>query len=278
MKVKLEKPELFGLSTSEAMPQSYLFSREAWDGYMGQVWASFLAPMALSPQDAVIEVAAGGSTKIARALKEIEFKGTLYLVDPATQTLTNIIKMYRDLLPGVNIIGVPQTLLAASPKLPRDIAALVSNHPFDDMILAHASDVKDLDILFNWSSHDQDSFLPLLKKTWDMLLSDIVRLEEAKQKTVWDWAEALQTLRPRLCVLSQYPSSALAQSGMQTLNLHARDVFEKLDRLNVDQSASKPVLQEVLNRHKNYNNAHIGEHILNAKNWLMFENAPKNVN
>src|ERR1700722_11357387 len=128
MNVKVENQKLFGTDTGEKLPEVYLYSHKAWDGYMGHLWFTLLQFIGLSPGDTVVEIAPGASTKIAMALSELRFKGKLYIVDPATDVLIKTKKLYAELLPDATVIFIEKKLNDGLCDLPHSPACILSNH------------------------------------------------------------------------------------------------------------------------------------------------------
>ena len=258
---------MFGQTTITPLPPEYLTDYAAWDDYMARVWAKLLETTTPTPPIYVIEFGCGTSQKIGKALAQLHFTGTLYVVDPCTPALTATGAHYRQLLPQATIHLLPQRLEDAIPLLPTSPDWLVSNHPLDDMLLAYQTPDDALPALFDWGKTPKADISSAWEKRWQGLQAEN-RLPDAQHAVLSTLVEAIDQLHPQAIAISQYASSALnAHPRLRALNDAAQAVLAQLrTRLHLRTGSD---IQALLNQHPHYQNHFIGTQILNAQHWLV---------
>ena len=107
----------------------------SWEDYIATVWADFFCLHNLSTKAVVVEVGPGFSGKIGRGLAQINFEGTLYVIDQDVQAIDHISLYYKEILPDACIVKVNQSLVTWCSNLPQYTDALLMNHLLDDLIL-----------------------------------------------------------------------------------------------------------------------------------------------
>ncbi len=258
---------MFGTDSKETLPQRFAQSHKAWDEYMAKIWKNLLHLVGCEADASVIEIGGGNSVKIGTALAQSGFKGSFHLVDPFEEALAEAQRLYCELLPDAQI-HTHTTTLAQAKALPQN-ALLLANHPLDDMILAAGAGPHDAAELFGWTAIEHEQTIPLSLQVWTGIEHHPDMLSGIKDVIFAEWRAAIDTLKPRALIVSQYPSSTLKNAGMNGLNRHALDILKALRGLYASALIPDEDVQGVLNRVKHYNDKHIGKEVLNAANWLV---------
>jgi len=261
---------MFGHTTCETMPEAFLTDHQAWDNYISQVWVTVLSTCAFKRDGVVVEVGPGTSSKIGGALARLDFCGTLYVVD-ALQDVVNLLKpKYQALLPNATVKYIAEPIAMACDELPKNIDVLLSNHVFDDMIIAKACEGhKQSPEAVSWAVKYSHKPVDNLKQVWLELLGKPQVLKTCKQAVIDDFNLAIECLNPACFILSQYPSSTLYDSDLQSLNDHSVALLKKIATKYQSSLWPKHKIQKSLDQNKNYRNAHIGQHVLNAEYWVV---------
>lgn len=256
---------MFGTDTGNKIPRALLDSHEAWDHHVGGIWAAVLMPEKLPADATVIEIAPGSAVKIASALAHMKFSGTLYIVDPAPDVIAALAQRYKTLLPKADIRFITATFAESIPQLPRNADLLVASHMVDDMILSRA----DQSAVADWAAAYTHRPSDLLARAWAQLSGDMARLSAIKANVGAEVRDNIMALQSGLFAFNQYPSSVLYDNGLSSLNDHAYDVFRKLSDVRGYEAHERDVLQARLDQQENFGNEHIGQHVLNAKYWML---------
>ncbi|MBI1216304.1 MAG: hypothetical protein GC185_10885 [Alphaproteobacteria bacterium] len=261
---------MFGIDTQEEIPRAYLEDHAAWDDYIGHLWYSLLRFYEFSPSRSVIEIGPGASAKIGRALARVDYEGRLYVIDSSQKVIDALKPRYAELLPKARIEWICRPLHACHDAIPQGADFMLSNHIIDDMILSGAqADAPEGERVQDWAAAYTHVPAEKVRECWTLLAKDPARLAAAKRAAGDGILGAIAALAPRHVVFSQYPSSTLYDNGMAGLNESALAVFERLRAAFKTTLADNAAVQAILNANKNYGNEHIGEHVLNAKYWML---------
>lgn len=263
---------MFGISTNEKMSESFLTSYKAWDRYVSQIWYKLLLFCDVDKKGSVVEIAPGASSKIAHALKELDFRGEIYLVEPHDNARKLITEQYQQLLPKAMIYPINKYLFDCIENLPQSIQCVISHHPLDDMLMSKGNDKLLNEQLFSWVNQDKASIPPLFEAHWQKLVNHPQHLNEFKQHIIEEWWMFIEQLKPKNVLMSQYPSLTLETDTLKSLNQHAEDLLQMLKIRLKNGLTQDGIVQTLLNQNKNYNVHSIGNEVLNAKNWFMYRN------
>jgi hypothetical protein len=262
---------MFGLTTEEKLPEEFITSYPAWDNYVSNIWRDLFVFTGISARDIVVEIAPGTSTKIGLALSKLHFAGELYVVEPVFNVLETVVSKYQNILPAARIHPIQTTLALCHSHLPTKADLLVSNHPLDDMLLAAGSTEEDFSKLFEWG---EGSHFAQILSQWNEFKNKPHTLLTAHQKVYYDWKDILRILNPANFILCQYPSITLTNHSLGALNVEATKILETIKTVQYYSTRPQEDIQAILNKHKNYNDAHIGKAVLNAANWVISQKRP----
>lgn len=253
---------MHGTDEHHHMPQSFLDDPEAWDAFVGRVWAAVLAAMRLPADGVAIEIAPGSSAKIAHALAELGFCGTLHVVEACPRAIDIAAAKYRRLLPQAQLHFHGATLQDALPRLPQSADALLGSHILDDMLL-HAADGGASAAATRYGAE----IAPATLDGWTLLAADPERLAQAERRVMEDTAGMQRRLSPQAVVLSQYPSATLADGGLGALNDAAGRLLDDL-KAALAKTHDAHQTTQALGSLPHYCNVHIGTRVLNPEYWL----------
>jgi hypothetical protein len=266
-----------GIATAEQIPPAARTEQAAWDEVISGIWRSVLAPFCNPNSQTAIEVGPGTSAKVALALGALEFRGRVFLVDPAANALEVTGEKYRACCPDAEITCLQATLEEALEHLPQRPDFLLLSHVIDDLMLHDAARALPANLNpFEWCAGRAYR----LKPTQDFhagvsaIEQDRAALDASKTRTLALLGRMMAALRPKLLAVSQYPSATLTENGLDSMNVHTDEVFQAFAR-NLRQGPGRlwktPEIQLLLDRNTHYNHEHIGNNILNAANWLIYE-------
>ena len=79
------------------MKKNYNQADAEWEWYIGQLYSKLIKNLFIKRINCVVELAPGFRHKIADALKELDFKGTIYVIDNSSDVLTYVKKKYKEI-------------------------------------------------------------------------------------------------------------------------------------------------------------------------------------
>jgi hypothetical protein len=265
---------MFGRSNFKELPLAARTQQAPWDELVAEIWRSVLTPFTFKPGQVAIEVGPGTSCKVCWALQKVKFNGTVYIVDPAENAIEVMQARYQKACPGSDIRTVHETVKDSRSHLPRQPDFLFMSHVVDDMMLLEA--VKKIPQgmdAFEWHSGKAYKIAPTRSyhDTWKLIEKNLPALEAAKAEVLQALVDFITWVNPRHMVISQYPSATLEENGLDIINKHSNDIFQKLMASNLPGRRMNVDLQRILDQNENYGHHHTGNNLLNAKNWFLYE-------
>ena len=263
---------MYGAHSGINVPTACLTRQDAWDDLIADIWAALLGTMpGFSDMRVVAELGPGASTKVMRGLGKAGYSGKLFLVDEALEIETGLMACARNYAFETRFIRAPFHEAPARIRQPVDLVIL--SHVLDDWMMRQIMKGETHSFqenVFDWQKGG--SYAPAPTKdffaAWQAVRTDEQGLARAKAEVFEECLALLQALRPRLFVISQYPSATLYESGLAEINAHTQDIFSALKQRLAPQLVPQAELQALFNRQENYGHHHIGTHILDAENWL----------
>ncbi len=255
--------DLYGIDIKQSMPESFRTDHIIWDKYISSIWLSIFKFCNIQKNDSIIEIGPGNSIKIGYALSQLNFCGTLYIIDALPEVIDTLKPKYEELLPNAKIIWLDKPVIEAIKTLPKHIDYILANHVLDDMLIYAA---KHSDAL-TWSKSYTHIPSNDLQESWQEISKDINELKQAQSMVSKEIINLINQINPTSIILNQYPSATLNDHGMISLNNAAIDILNMI-KDEADQIEQAEV-QNILNLHPHYNNHHIGQHVLNAKYWTI---------
>lgn len=197
----------------------------SWQDYIATVWAGFLGLHNLPTTAVVIEVGPGFSGKTGLGLAQINFEGTLYVIEQDIHAIKYICSYYEKILPNARIIGVNQPLASWCRGLPVQADALLMNHLLDDLILYAALSPGSDKSVFSNMQPEQVSCQAEVYTTWESILNDSAWREQLTLQVLSELHGLLKRLRPALLGMSQYESWFLTQNHLQSVNKYCQQIL-----------------------------------------------------
>ena len=180
---------------------------------ISHVWRRLLLENRVPMDGVIVEVAPGYETKIGDALALLEFHGTIILVEPDPAAAAHIEQAYKRILPFAEVRAIIKPLqeIEVGSDVPEGVAAIVANHPFDDMVLGAIVGVSKTSF-FSQERQDGTNLSSTIQKIYDAVSdNDYVR---GILMTVTVWKDLIQKMKPACFIASQYPSHRLSEKGL----------------------------------------------------------------
>ncbi|MFC3909363.1 hypothetical protein ACFORL_09800 [Legionella dresdenensis] len=261
---------MFGRATKEQIDELLLTSYSAWDEFVSHIWASLLSNCNLPRDGVFVEIAPGTSSKIAQALKKINFKGQIYIIEPYEKALKLILDKYQEILPDAIVHPVNHLLNDCFKQLPKSVDCIISHHPLDDMIMAMDGNPQLFEKLFSWVSQNKLEVHQNFTLHWQQLSEQPERLHAIERKVINQWLNLIKETDPGWLMISQYPSLVLETGCTKALNQCAQNLLQKLKSHLQHSLIEEKIVQNILNEYPNYNFDLLGNEVLNSKNWLIY--------
>ena len=174
-----------------------------------------------------MEIGPGFTYKIAAALAELDFRGSLYLVEPNREASRWVTRRYRDMLPGVRVVPITAPLAEAAELLPSGVEALLMNHVLDDLVLDAALPLSRRQAVFGNMRYGR-SHLPEVRQTWRRLLADRRELGRLTRRVLDELCALLAAKDHRVIGASQYESWILSRQDLGPVNRIAQGLLSQL--------------------------------------------------
>jgi hypothetical protein len=265
---------MFGRSNFKELPLAARTQQGPWDELVAGIWQSVLTPFAFKPGQVAIEIGPGTSCKVAWALGRLKFNGTIYVVDPAENAIEVMGQRYAEACPGSKVICLHETVKDCADKLPTRPDFLFMSHVIDDMMMLEAARrVPEGMNAFEWHAGKTYKLAPTRSyhDTWALISKNIPALDEAKKFVLDTLISSIRKINPKIMIISQYPSATLEENGLDVINKHSHDIFEKLMTSDLPGKKAAIDLQKTLDQNENYGHHHTGNNILDARNWFIYE-------
>jgi hypothetical protein len=176
-----------------------------WNRAVGEAWTSVLDAHELDARGTIVEVGPGFSDKIAFALAELRFRGTILLVEPNDAARRWAHARYASLLPHALVRTVASPVPDVRGIDGGRVDALLANHIFDDLVL-HASVPHDVSARLFAAMVPQSPCSGDYVRTWQQVLREEERVEATIARVAHDLASYVHAVRPRLLAVNHYRS------------------------------------------------------------------------
>ena len=209
-----------------------------FEEYMGKVYSQIINKNELNKVNSVVEFAPGFRYKIAYALKNINFNGTIYIVDSNRSVLDFVEKKYKEILKDANVIGICSDLKESIDLLPKNIDLFLANHSIDDMIVSKYLENKRLEAAFNNVKESKD----ILLNCWEELKENDKCLSSIIDVIYNELSDFFLKVHPKFIIMSQYKSAYYMKQKNYVEEL-SKGLFDKLKSLiNTDVNLLKEAL------------------------------------
>lgn len=235
-----------------------------FENYMGLLFSN-IVKQSKKEINTVIEFAPGFRVKGAYSLREIDFKGTLYVLDTNEKVLEYIKYIYQIILPEASIICLKNSLRDSLKHLPKQIDLFITNHPLDDMIVYEYLGNKSK-LAFD---NNQDSKIYLYEIWGEIANKNII--DNIQNIIFKEWLYFIKNINIRLFILSQY-KSAYFMGKENISDILSRKLF--LNLKNYLNSNDNLINKAFDFEFENFNESkedgfNLKDNIQNSKNWIV---------
>lgn len=199
-----------------------------FEEYMGKVYYHIINTNKLSNIKTVVEFAPGFRWKIAYALRNINFEGTIFIIDSNKSVIEFVKKKYLEILPNSKIIAVNEDLLDSVKFLPQNIDLFFANHCIDDMIISRYLIGKKLEDAFNNTKKSKN----ILINCWNELKEEDNILFNIKENVYKDLINFFENINFKFIIMSQYKSAYYMNEKNYVEDL-SKTIFDKL-KIKID--------------------------------------------
>ena len=203
-----------------------------FEEYMGKVYYNIMSVNDLSNIKTIVEFAPGFRWKIAYALKNINFSGTIFIIDSNKSVTEFVRKKYSEILPNSKIVVINKDLVDSIGLLPKNIDLFVANHCVDDMIISKYLVGKKLEDAFNNTTKSKE----ILINCWNELKEEDNLLFNIKENVYNDLTLFFESINFKFIIMSQYKSGYYMNQKNYVEDL-SKTIFDKLKTkidINID--------------------------------------------
>lgn len=242
-----------------------LYAKSEWEDFIGEIYAEIIKKSNLNNLNCVVEIAPGFKYKIANALKNLDYKGELYVIDPNKKAIEFLQEKYTEILPNARIYFLSKTLEEAIDYLPSNIDLLCANHCLDDMIINEY--IKNDIEIFNDGNSER-----IIEK-WKELANNKELLNNVNRKILECFKNTFEKIKIQKVILAQYRSNGYFDENSKMIYNLTKDLFYKIKELiSVDDNIQ--TLLPSIQVDKNYKYIHLNDkelynNILNEDNWIV---------
>jgi len=232
---------------------------DEWEWYIGQLFFALIKGFHTGKIDNVVEICPGYRHKIGIALSQLNFQGSLFIVDNSSSVTEFIRKKYSLLLPKANIVPLNKKLQNCFDDLPKDIDLFLGNHIFDDMVINN----------YNRGFTNREDLL----RRWEELSRSPNQIEEIKRDLVNMFIDLIERKNINTTIMSQYKSNAYF-ADVDIINSITHPIFTEIKNLY---AADNGRISTCLNflpfgiENKIYNDEKLLANTQNAENWLVWQ-------
>lgn len=196
-----------------------------FEEYMGKVYYHIINKCNLGNINTVVEFAPGFRWKIAYALKNINFKGTIFIIDSNKSVIDFVKKKYSEILPNSKIIAINEDLADSINFLPHNIDLFLANHCIDDMIISKYLVNKKLESAFNNTEKSKS----ILVNCWNELRKKEAVLFNIKERVYNDLIYFFENVNFKFIIMSQYKSAYYMNQKNYVEDL-SKTIFDNLKK------------------------------------------------
>ena len=207
------------------MKKNYNIADPEWEWYIGQLYYQLIKSFYDQKINCVVELAPGFRHKIADALKEINFSGTLYVIDYSSDVLEYIKDKYKSILPNAKIVCINKKFEDCLELIPDKIDLFLSNHSIDDLIISSYSNDGYNEDVNNELLHDD------LLELWEQLYYDKESTNKIIDQLVFNFENFFDTKDIGLIIISQYKSNSYFLEKMDYMDKIVSNCFNRIKKL-----------------------------------------------
>jgi len=198
---------------------------EQYNDKLGTIWCDIFKSINLSKDGKVLEFASGSVPKIGLGLAKYGFKGTVHVLEPERQSLIDVTKAYRELLPNALIIGQSIKINDMEYNYFNNMDAIVSNHPLDDMIIGEYLEKEEFQNFFN---DHYNSSIEYTDEAWSRMIKEN-KLVSCLNSVVNQCCSLIH-FNPKHLIISQYKSYFFESYNLPTPDLFAKCALQDIKK------------------------------------------------
>ncbi len=236
---------------------------DEWEWYLGQLYFKLIENMP-KPKVAV-ELAPGFRYKIALALSELGFDGTLFVID-ANKDVAEYIKFkYKQILPNAKIECICKTFEKAIDVLPQNIDIFLANHVIDDLMLESYVNKSYYNQLLS-NNKDRERYLSV----WNNFSQDKKSIQEITNELNKTFVKLFNEKNVGKVILSQYKSNLFYQGQDECIEKIVRKTFDNLKAFfYFDDWAKEALTFHPFGEDERYLGKELLENTQNIDNWIV---------
>lgn len=267
---------MFGISRIADLPTEAQTQQEPWDRIVSEIWRAALKCLDIHACRTMIEIGPGTSAKVANAFACLDYRGHICILDASSNAISVMREKYQQACPGAVIQTIEGRLNKTFHLLPENLDIVIMSHIIDDMMLWEAAlHFPGKQNAFEWHGGSSYQMAPTLSfhDLWQHVEMNPSLLAKVKQEVFLTLSRLIKKISAKKILMSQYPSATLQENGLDAVNKHASDIFQELKKeiSQLQGSHFNQQLQKSFDGMENYHHHHIGNHILNAEHWIIFE-------
>ena len=247
------------------MEKNYNIADEEWEWYISKLYNRLIERFCASSINCVVELAPGFRHKIALALKETNFNGTIYVIDNSRDVLDYVEDKYKEILPDANIICINKDFKDSIELLPSNIDLFLSNHSIDDLIISKYSNIS-----YN-KEVNNEILLKNLLSSWEKLYTD-KKKNNIIDEVVNEFKKLFESKNIKLVIMGQYKSNSYYLNQQTYMDYITNDCFNKIKQLVI---MDNDLVDDALSFYpfgyndKRYNYKELTDNTQSSKNWIV---------
>lgn len=238
---------------------------DEWEWYIGQIFSRLIENSCQSKIKNVVEIAPGFRYKIAYALKNVNFSGTLYVIDTNKEVLKYVAEKYKMILPDSKIIYINKSFEDSFTYVPNEFDLLLSNHCVDDMIIS--------EFMQNYYDNNlkNENFRDMLTEAWIELGKDENKINEISSHIFYNFKDFFQKKRISNIIMSQYKSNLYFKEQFKEMDEITENCFSRIKTLiKMDDEYINKILDFYpFGEDERYRGKYLLDNTQNAKNWIV---------
>lgn len=232
---------------------------DEWEWYIGMLFSKIINDFNLNNCKTILEIAPGFRYKIAYALKEINFNGTLYIIDSSKEVCDYVKEKYQEILPDATIITINDSLENVIKNLPK-IDLLLGNHIIDDLII-----YKEANINYKINENIQD----ILNLSWKNIYNTKKYLS-INARVINLFKELFKKVD--FCILNQYKGNVFLLDNNYEYII-TKECFNKIKNMvkNNDEQINLSLAYHPFGDDERYLLPDLLANVQNSENWIVGE-------
>ena len=230
-----------------------------WENYIGTLFSKIVKNYYYVPQIAV-EILPSFKVKGAITLKNLDFTGTLYVIDENKKVCKFIEEEYKKFIPKAKIITICKNLKYCLGDIPANIDLLIGNHCIDDIILSN--------YMIKKGSRMYPDNKRALENKWEDIKENTLLCKNACDDAYEIFYNIFKTKNINYVILSQYKSNVFLTNSFA--HDVSKEVFNKI-KLFVKEEDSNYFLKNIhpFKKDERYLLPSLLSNVQDSTNWII---------